>query len=113
MPSRTKNIEPRFEPEARFALHPVDAPFRATLDNEVDRLKNRLLQNYLSANAEPGFNSLLRQAANEAVALACAHAYPLLLLPVIFDEKAREARRLVSRQNVVRSRSELILEELV
>ncbi len=112
MPSRTKNIEPRSEPEARFALHPVDAPFRATLDNEVDRLKNRLLQHHLSANAEPGFNSLLRQAANEAVALACDHAYPLLLLPVIFDEKAREARRSAAWQNVVRSRGELILEQL-
>lgn len=112
MPSRTKTIEPRFEPEAKFALHPVDAPFRATLDNEVERLKNRLLQQYLNANAEPGFNSLLRQAANEAVALACDHAYPLLLLPVIFDEKAREARKLVARQNIIRSRSELLLGEV-
>jgi hypothetical protein len=112
MPSRTRLIELRFEPEARFALHPATAPFRATLDDELDRLKDRLLRQYLSANAEPGYNSLLRQAANEAVALACHHALPLLLLPALFDEKAREARRVSARQNLVRSRSAHLMEEV-
>ncbi len=112
MKTRDKNLPIQYGEETRFGVDAVTAPFRATLDTEVDRLKGRLLLNYLSEFAEPEFNRLLRQAANEAVALACTSAFPLLVFPTLLDEKAREARRQVARQNLIRSRSELLLQEV-
>jgi hypothetical protein len=113
MTARDKSQPPAYGAATRFGAEPKPAPvpFRATLETEVEKLKNRLLQHYLSEFAEPEFNRLLRQAANEAVAVASTSAYPLLLLPALLEEKAREARKVVARQNLIRSRSELLMQE--
>jgi hypothetical protein len=112
MTTKDKYPPIKYGGETRFGVEARPVPFRATLETELDRLKNRLVLNYLSEFAEPEFNRLLRQAANEAAALAGISAYPLLLLPSLLEEKAREARRQVARQNVIRSRSSLLLHEV-
>ena len=96
----------RFGPETRFELEPAPpAPFRAVHENELERLKNRLLGRALVDLADPKLNSYLRRAANEAAALAWMTAYPLLLFPVLFEEKAGAAKLQATRQESVRRRS--------
>jgi hypothetical protein len=112
MNTKDMTLPVQYGEETRFGVEASPASFRATLETEVDRLKARLVQSYLSEFAEPEFNRLLRQAANEAVAIAYTSAYPLLLLPALLDEKARQARRQVARQNLIRSRSEVIMDEV-
>lgn len=109
MTTKDKTLPVQYGEETRFGVEARPAPFRATLETEVDLLRARLVQTYLSEFAEPEFNRLLRQAANEAVAIAYTSAYPLLLLPALLEEKARQARRQVARQNLIRSRSEHLM----
>ena len=41
-----KRVATRFEPETKFAVKPSPpSPFRAVEETELERLKNRLLQN--------------------------------------------------------------------
>lgn len=77
-------------------------PYRWVVENEVEQLKNRLLRGELQAAAGLDQNVLLRRAANEAAALAWLTPFPLLVLPVLFDEKARAARRKAERQARIR-----------
>jgi hypothetical protein len=67
-------------------------------ENRFEELKNRLLRERLSRAAEPGWESLLRRAANEAAALAWVTPYPLLVFPDLFAEKAESAVRVALKQ---------------
>ena len=92
-------VPARFGPETRFEVRPVPpAPFRATQENEFERLKGRLLARELAAAPAPELNPPLRRAANEAAALAWATVYPLLVFPVLFEEKTEAALRQAERQ---------------
>ena len=86
-----------FVPETRFELRPTAVPFRATQENELERLKTRLLTAAL-AGAAPGLNVPLRRAANEAAALAWTTVFPLLLFPGLFEEKIETTLRQAKRQ---------------
>jgi hypothetical protein len=88
-----------FVPEARFGqrLTPT-APFRATGESEFDRLKNQLLTQRLTEIPVAELNTPLRHAANEAAALAWVTLYPLLVFPVLFEEKTATAVRRAERQ---------------
>src|ERR1017187_1003028 len=95
--NRTR-VPTEFGPETRFELRPTPpAPFRATRENEFERLKNRLLTEQL-AGAVPELNAPLRRAANEAAALAWVTFHPLLVFPALFEEKIRTAIRQAERQ---------------
>jgi hypothetical protein len=92
-------VATRFAPETRFELRPAPpAPFRASLENDFEQLKNRLLEEHLAANERPELNAPLRRAANEAAALAWVTRYPLLVFPALFEEKTTAAVRQVERQ---------------
>ena len=92
-------VPARFGPETRFELRPAPpAPFRATQETEFERLKSRLLARQLAEAPTPELNPLLRRAANEAAALAWATLYPLLVFPVLFEEKTQAALRQAERQ---------------
>ncbi len=92
------NLHAAFAAETRFELQPhPTAPFRALQENEFERLKTRLLAGEL-ARATPELNAPLRRAANEAAALAWATAVPLLVFPVLFEEKTAAAARHAERQ---------------
>ena len=101
-----------FEPETRFEVAPVPAvPFRGTQETELDRLKNRLLREWLQQTPDEQLFAPLRRAANEAAALAWFTPFPLLFFPGLLEEKARGALRQGARQRYVRDRSESLMEE--
>lgn len=99
MNKKTNQLRAEFAPEIRFELRPVPAaPFRARLDNEFERLKKVLLARQLARTAAPELNAPLRRAANEAAALAWSTLFPLLVFPVLFEEKAAATLRQARRQ---------------
>jgi hypothetical protein len=103
-----------FEPETRFEVAPVPAvPFRGTQETELDRLKARLLRQWLEQTTDMRHYAPLRRAANEAAALAWFTPFPLLFFPALLEEKARAALRQGARQRCIRHRSEALLEEAV
>ena len=103
-------VPARFGPEMRFELRPAPpAPFRATQETEFERLKNRLLARQLAEAPTPELNPPLRRAANDAAALAWATLYPLLVFPVLFEEKTQAALRQAERQaRIFKSSRELL-----
>ena len=108
--NKNKRFVPtEFGPETRFELRPTPpAPFRATQDTEFERLKNQLLAEQLAAVTAPELNPPLRRAANEAAALAWVTLFPLLVFPVLFEEKTAAAVRQAERQARIYANSQLI-----
>lgn len=85
------------------------APFRGGAEAELEELKNRLLRQELAKIVTVEQNVLLRRAANDATALVWLTPYPLLLLPALFEEKARAARMEAVRRARIRERSSGLL----
>jgi len=89
----------KFAPEIKFAVRlALFAPFRANLENDFERLKNRLLARQLDKIEQPELNTVVRRAANEAAALAWVTFHPLLVFPTLFEEKTANALRQARRQ---------------
>ncbi|HEV2393381.1 MAG TPA: hypothetical protein VG146_13595 [Verrucomicrobiae bacterium] len=110
MNAKSKRVLTRFAPEVRFEVRAVaGAPFRADAENRFERLKSRLLAERLEELWEPDLNSRVRRAANEAAALAWVTPYPLLVFPLLFEEKAETALAVAARQEQVRQRSRDLL----
>ena len=100
-----KKLPAEFSPETRFAVVvEPPAPFRATVENDLERLKERLLREWLASAPAPELNAPLRRASHDAAALAWATSVPLLVLPELLKEKAEAALRYVSRQAALRRR---------
>jgi hypothetical protein len=113
MRMNTWNHGPAARPDSaeRFARAPEPpAPFRGVGEDDLERLKHRLLRAQLDTVATPSLLPLLRRAANEAAALAWLEPDPLLVFPLLLEEKAAAARRRHHKQGLVRSRSEAIVE---
>ena len=66
-------------------------------------LRQDLLTAPLAKAADEQHRSLLRLAAGEAEALAWVNGFPLLLLPVLLEEKVEAVRRYTTRQAGLRS----------
>ena len=99
MNKTNKRLETEFGPDTRFELRPVAAaPFRAISEDRFEDLKAQLLKESLAGPWETRRNSQLRRAANEAAALAWLTQYPLLVFPVLFEEKAATAVHQTERQ---------------
>jgi hypothetical protein len=99
MKTNETKVRAKFAPETRFeVLATPPAPFRATYETEFEQLKERLLNEQLELAPEPALNAPLRRAANEAAALAWISFYPLLVFPVLFQEKTKLALRHAKRQ---------------
>jgi len=110
MNTTNRKVATRFGSATRFDLRPTPgAPFRATEENELERLKDRLLRKELANATELELNARLRRAANEAAALAWVTAVPLLVFPTLFEEKARTALSQAARQEAIRERSRELL----
>lgn len=112
MKMRNNKVPTEFAPNIRFAPAIVTAPptpFRGAVENELEKLKERLLATELARTTNLEANVLLRRAANEAAALVWLTPYPLLLLPALFAEKALTARRAAGRQALIRERSTELL----
>ena len=111
MKTNERTIETWFEVEDRFEVTPAGAvPLRGVVENDLDQLKTRLLKSLLSQTAQLGVTVPMRRAANEAAALAWLTPYPLLVFPSLFEEKARQLRLQLSKQDRVLARSEGLLE---
>jgi hypothetical protein len=109
MNKNNKRVPTQFGPETRFELRPnPPAPFRAIQETEFERLKTKLLSTQL-AEATPELNVSLQRAANEASALAWVTLYPLLVFPVLFDEKTAAAVRQAERQTRIFASSRELL----
>jgi hypothetical protein len=114
MKTKLKKLPAWFEPETRFDVAPIPAvPFRGTRETELEQLKNRLLRAALNEATDAEFYAPLRRAATEAAGVAWLTPFPLLFLPVLFEEKAAVARRQFSRAQSVRARSRKILAEVI
>jgi hypothetical protein len=103
-------VPTKFAPETRFELRPVPpAPFRATQETQFERLKTRLLARELAEATTPELNTPLRRAANEAAALAWNTLFPLLVFPVLFEEKTEATLRQIERQaRILKNSRELL-----
>src|SRR5258708_4179809 len=96
-------------PETRFELRPAPpAPFRPTQKTEFERLKGQLLPQQRAVVTARELNPPLRRAANEAAALAWVTQFPLLVFPVLFEEKIEAAVLRVKRQARIYANSQLI-----
>jgi hypothetical protein len=97
-----------FGSETRFELRPRPAaPFRDAQENEFERLKNKLLAQQLLA-ATPELNAPLQRAANNAAALAWATVFPLLVFPLLFEEKTGAAVLRAGQQARIYADSQLV-----
>jgi hypothetical protein len=92
-------------------LYEPPAPFPRTDENDLDRLKNRLLRLALATTEDTAMIVALRRAANEAAALAWLEPHPLLVFPVLFIEKATSDHARIERQHSIRARSASLLQE--
>ena len=92
-------VRTKFAPELRFEVQPVPAvPFRAIQETEFEKLKSRLLARELTQAPTAEFVPAIRRAANDAAALAWATVHPLLVFPVLFEEKTGDALQRLERQ---------------
>jgi hypothetical protein len=103
-------IRTEFGPDTRFEVNPVlGVPFRAGHEDALERLKNRLLGEKLTEVWSADENSQVRRAANEAAGLAWLTKYPLLVFPVLFEEKVEAGLARAERQDKVRRVSRELL----
>src|SRR5438105_11305723 len=99
MKANYKRIATEFAPETRFEVPALPAsPYRAGQQNRLEQLKLRLLAEQLEQLWEPEINSQVRRAANEAAALAWVTPFPMLMFPVLFEEKVAVALGIAERQ---------------
>ena len=75
---------------------------------ELEQFKQCLLGEHGSAH-DLQVHSWLNRAADEAASIAWATPYPLLVLPVLLDEKLRDARRKAEMQRTIYERSQPIV----
>jgi hypothetical protein len=107
MKYRNRQVRTRFGPVTRFEIPSIPSvPFRGTQEGELDRLKARLLRQALEQSADADLNAPLRRAANEAASLAWFTPYPLLVFPILLEEKAAAVQRQVALQRKIRQRSQ-------
>ena len=78
--------------------------------NTLDSLKSRLLDELLGGETNAELVRRLQRAADESASLAWASPFPLLTLPELLAEKAREAQRQFERQRAIQSRGRNVLQ---
>src|SRR5207302_8995016 len=110
MNTNYRRVPTRFAPEIRFEVRPAPAaPLRALQETIFEPLKERLLVARLEEAVDSQLEAPLRAAASDAAALAWVTSYPLLVYPVLFEEKAQAALLCAERQEEVRQRSRDLL----
>jgi len=92
MNSKYRKVPTEFGPETRF-----------------EGLKSRLVAELLEGFPNAGRTASVRRAANEAAALAWTTPYPLLVFPVLFEEKLEAGLLMAARQAQVLERSRELL----
>jgi len=110
--NRTAHPVPtRFYGDTRFDVRPQHAPLTIEqVQTRFLRLKSRLLKPVLDHATDPALRRQLRLAANEASAVAWTTPFPLLVLPVLLEEKSADVHRYVVRQREVQDTRAALLE---
>lgn len=108
-----KKVPARFRRETYFEIAPRFDSLAAS-DAErgkFEKLKSTLLKPVLDDTLSPALRKQLRLAANEAAAVAWTTPFPLLVLPVLLEEKAEEVQEYVRRQEQVQQASHFLFTE--
>ncbi len=107
-----KYTRPKDRFKAGFNAHalPLDLSLRVQ-QAEFQRLRMQLLLQRQAQMASRALDARLLSAATEAAALAWVTSYPLLVFPLLFDEKADQALAHARRQEEIRQRSHELLAE--
>ena len=108
MKTKYRKIPARFGAETRFEVEPAFNTRSRELAT-LETLKSELLAHHASAPENQDFRDELGHAAAEAAALAYATSFPLLFFPVLFAEKAEQARARALRQQEIRRFSAEVL----
>ncbi len=105
-----RRVPMRFDRQTRFKLKPRFALWSdAQAQSAFEHLKVRLMTPVLDEASDPDLQRQLRLAANEAAAVAWTTPYPLLILPVLLQEKAAEAHQYVLRREQVQDATQLFM----
>jgi hypothetical protein len=100
--TKTAQVPTRFGRETRFELTPKYHSFTTEqTQSTFQALKARLLEPVLENTVDPRVRRQINLAANEAAALAWTTPVPLLVLPVLLEEKAAEVEDYALRQEQV------------
>ena len=101
-----KTLEVYFHEQSEPLTYLDLAPrsFSAACGAKLQVLKRRLVQRFASEFSDLK-DYLVRQAVEEAYALASLTAVPHLLLPVLAEEKVQAARAWAQRQQTIRQQS--------
>src|SRR5512142_372802 len=83
------------------ALAPT-VPCRGPMEAQLEELKERLLQPIVQSVADSTLVKEITWAAHEAAALAWYTACPILILPVLLEEKVLDALKKRRKQEQVR-----------
>lgn len=93
-----KATSPKARSRVSRSQHMVQGPSPVSQPSDLSQLATVLLHRHLQQSDNPRVHAGLRRAAAEAESLAWLTSVPLLVLPALFDEKAREARLYAYRQ---------------
>jgi hypothetical protein len=80
------------------------APRRGALEEQLERLKERLLLPIIGSIENAALVTRLRAVANEAAAMAWFTVCPVLVLPTLLEEKVRAALQHWERQQLIQHR---------
>jgi hypothetical protein len=81
----------------------LDAPVRGAVEDQIESLKERLLQPILQSLSADLVKEI-SWAANEAAALAWLTVCPILVLPILLEEKIQETLKKREKQQGLRQR---------
>src|SRR6266849_3786887 len=76
---------------------------------ELEQFKRCLLHEHRSATVDSQVQPWLSRAADEAASIAWATPYPMLVLPVLLEERLKDARRRAELQQTIYERSQPIV----
>lgn len=107
---KPRRVPASFERETRFDVRPRFASLAR--QRAVEGLKVRMLEPWLNDTGSGAIRRRLELAANEAAAIAWTTTFPLLVFPVLFEEKAAEVRHYAARQDAVHLATEAMVEAL-
>lgn len=108
---KNRELATQFAPEVQFEVTPMsEAEARLRMRDRFEELQGRLVEQYLHQPDNSLVRAKLELIANDAAALAWTTPYPLLLMPVLFQEKAREGRAREARQQRIQKRSRALME---
>jgi|SRR5689334_17180648 len=81
------------------------APIRGQIEAELEQLKQRLLQPIIAKIRDSALIKEISWAANEAAALAWCTICPVLVLPLLLEEKVRAALAKWEKQQCLRGQA--------